>query len=253
MKGTTDFLFEIGCEEIPAGMLPGAVKELQAILEKYLKTYNLLLEAPVETLGAPRRLAASCASIRDRQPDEVRELTGPPKSVAYDPAGKPTRAAESFAQKVGHPGRQIYDGEYAEGRIPFGEAGDQGKAGDGNSGRFSAARGGRDHLAAEYVLDRRRRSAVHPPDPLGGGPAGRESRCNSRWATPKRGIARQGIVSWGSRRSRCCRPRTIFRSCARISCWCGPRSAGRRSKRNSANSPAERACAFMQTRICWTW
>ena len=38
MKGTTDFLFEVGCEEIPAGMLPGAVKEIQAILEKYLKT-----------------------------------------------------------------------------------------------------------------------------------------------------------------------------------------------------------------------
>ncbi|MBZ5645024.1 MAG: glycine--tRNA ligase subunit beta [Acidobacteriia bacterium] len=103
MKGAMDFLFEIGCEEIPAGMLPGAVKELQAILEKYLKTSNLLLEAPVETLGAPRRLAASCASIRERQPDEVRELTGPPKSVAYDAAGKPTRAAESFAQKVGIP------------------------------------------------------------------------------------------------------------------------------------------------------
>ncbi len=34
---TADFLFEIGCEEIPAGMLPGAIKELKVILEKYLK------------------------------------------------------------------------------------------------------------------------------------------------------------------------------------------------------------------------
>jgi glycyl-tRNA synthetase beta chain len=101
MKGVTDFLFEVGCEEIPAGMLPGAIKELQVILEKYLKTYNLLLEAPVETLGAPRRLVAACAKIRTRQPDEIRELTGPPKSVAYDAAGTPTRAAESFAQKAG--------------------------------------------------------------------------------------------------------------------------------------------------------
>jgi glycyl-tRNA synthetase beta chain len=103
MKGATDFLFEIGCEEIPAGMLPGAVKELQAILEKYLKNSNLLLEAPVETLGAPRRLMAFCSAVRLEQPDETKELTGPPKSVAYDPAGKPTRAAESFAQKVGIP------------------------------------------------------------------------------------------------------------------------------------------------------
>jgi len=103
MKDTTDFLFEIGCEEIPAGMLPGAIKELQVILEKYLKTFNLLLDTPVETFGAPRRLAAACASLRANQPDEIKELTGPPKSVAYDAAGKPTRAAESFAQKVGLP------------------------------------------------------------------------------------------------------------------------------------------------------
>ena len=82
MKGATDFLFEIGCEEIPAGMLPGAINELKVILEKYLKAYNLLLDAPVETLGAPRRLVASCASVREKQPDEIKELTGPPKSVA---------------------------------------------------------------------------------------------------------------------------------------------------------------------------
>ena len=103
MKATADFLFEIGCEEIPAGMLPGAIKELHVILEKYLRAYNLLLDAPVETLGAPRRLAAMCANILTRQPDEIKELTGPPKSVAFDAAGKPTRAAESFAQKAGLP------------------------------------------------------------------------------------------------------------------------------------------------------
>jgi glycyl-tRNA synthetase beta chain len=103
MKEATDFLFEIGCEEIPAGMLPGAIKELHVILEKYIATHNLLQASPIESLGAPRRLVAMCASLRTRQPDEVKELTGPPKSVAYDAEGKPTRAAESFAQKAGLP------------------------------------------------------------------------------------------------------------------------------------------------------
>ncbi len=103
MKLTGDFVLEIGCEEIPAGMLSGAIRELQVILEKYLKAYNLLQGPPVETLGAPRRLAGMCASVLLKQPDEVKEITGPPKSVAYDSAGKPTRAAESFAQKVGLP------------------------------------------------------------------------------------------------------------------------------------------------------
>jgi glycyl-tRNA synthetase beta chain len=103
MKGTADFLFEIGCEEIPAGMLPGAIKELKVILEKYLTTHNLMQGFAIEVYGAPRRLAASCENLRIKQPDETKEITGPPKSVSYDAGGNPTRAAESFAQKMNLP------------------------------------------------------------------------------------------------------------------------------------------------------
>ncbi len=101
MKGATDFLFEIGCEEIPAGMLPGAAQELKAILDKYLLAHNLVEKPSVETYAAPRRIAASCAQVLAKQADEIKEVMGPPKGVAFDAAGKPTRAAESFAQKVG--------------------------------------------------------------------------------------------------------------------------------------------------------
>jgi glycyl-tRNA synthetase beta chain len=103
VKGGGEFLFELGCEEIPAGMLPGAISELKVILEKYLTAHNLTQGSPVEVYGAPRRLAASCANLRLKQPDETKEITGPPKSVSYDPSGKPTRAAESFAQKMNLP------------------------------------------------------------------------------------------------------------------------------------------------------
>ena len=103
MKGTADFFFEIGCEEIPAGMLPGAIKELKVILEKYLTAHNLTQGSPIEVYGAPRRLAASCANLRVKQPDETKDITGPPKSVSYDASGNPTRAAESFAQKMNLP------------------------------------------------------------------------------------------------------------------------------------------------------
>ena len=58
-SATADFLFEIGCEEIPAGMLPGAIKELKVILDKYLSSQNLILGSPIEVYGAPRRLSAS--------------------------------------------------------------------------------------------------------------------------------------------------------------------------------------------------
>jgi glycyl-tRNA synthetase beta chain len=116
-----DFLFEIGCEEIPAGMVAKACAELKVILQKYLETNNLLKEAPIETSGGPRRLAASCAAIRLRQPDVEREVMGPPKSVAYDSVGQPTKAADSFAAKQGIPLEKTYvistaRGEYIAGK-----------------------------------------------------------------------------------------------------------------------------------------
>jgi glycyl-tRNA synthetase beta chain len=103
MTAKPDFLFEIGCEEIPAGMLPGAVSELKVILDKYLVAVKLVENGAIETYGAPRRLAATCLGLRAKQPDEISEVTGPPKSVAFDNAGTPTRAAISFAEKMGLP------------------------------------------------------------------------------------------------------------------------------------------------------
>ena len=102
-----DLLFEIGCEEIPAGMIARAAGELKAILERHLATHALVEEgtatASVETLGAARRLTAIARKVRLRQEDVTREVMGPPKSVAFDSVGEPTRAAESFAAKQGVP------------------------------------------------------------------------------------------------------------------------------------------------------
>lgn len=101
MSKTAEFFLEIGCEEIPAGMIPRACTELKVILEKYLGAHNLLDAVAVETYGAPRRLIAQTRALRLRQADQVKEMMGPPKSVAFDDVGRPTRAAESFAGKAG--------------------------------------------------------------------------------------------------------------------------------------------------------
>jgi glycyl-tRNA synthetase beta chain len=107
MKLSGDFLFEIGCEEIPAGMILKASQELKALLQKYFLTNGLLEERlaqdSIETFGAPRRLVAIARGVRLRQEDVTREIVGPPKSVAYDAVGEPTRAAMSFAEKQGIP------------------------------------------------------------------------------------------------------------------------------------------------------
>ena len=103
-----ELLFEIGAEEIPAGMLPRAVAELKAILEKHLTAENLMEGAAVETFGGPRRLTASVRGIIAKQADVEMEVTGPPKSVAYDNVGAPTRAAVSFAEKQGVPLHELF-------------------------------------------------------------------------------------------------------------------------------------------------
>ncbi len=107
MKSRGDLLFEIGCEEIPAGMILKASQELKAILVKHLSA-NALVDEPtaqasIETFGAPRRLVAIARNIQLKQEDVTREISGPPKAVAYDGAGQPTRAALSFAEKQGLP------------------------------------------------------------------------------------------------------------------------------------------------------
>ena len=96
-----ELLFEVGCEEIPAGMLPKAEEELRINIEKLLSAESLSEGVTVETFSAPRRLTAWVRGLLAKQPDLEAEVTGPPKSVAYDSVGAPTRAALSFAEKQG--------------------------------------------------------------------------------------------------------------------------------------------------------
>ena len=107
MKLRGDLLFEIGCEEIPAGMIAKAAQELKAILATQLATHALVDEPTaqeaIETFGAPRRLVAIVKNLKLKKEDVTREVSGPPKAVAFDAAGEPTRAAFSFAEKQGIP------------------------------------------------------------------------------------------------------------------------------------------------------
>ncbi|MGH9729658.1 MAG: glycine--tRNA ligase subunit beta [Candidatus Acidiferrales bacterium] len=107
MKERGEFLFEIGCEEIPAGLIPKACVELQQILEKHFIANGILIGA-IRTWGAPRRLGASSDAVLLRQPDQRKEILGPPKSVAFDNVGQPTRAAESFSEKQEIPLAELY-------------------------------------------------------------------------------------------------------------------------------------------------
>jgi glycyl-tRNA synthetase beta chain len=103
-------------------MLPRAVEELKTILEKHLAAENLMEGVTLETFGGPRRLAAVARGIIAKQADVESEVTGPPKSVAYDNVGAPTRAAVSFAEKQGVPLHELHlvatpKGEYVAAKM----------------------------------------------------------------------------------------------------------------------------------------
>jgi glycyl-tRNA synthetase beta chain len=100
-QSAAPLLLEVGCEEIPARFLTEAQKDLAASLERALRETRLLgADAkPLESYSTPRRLVVYAPEVFTKQPDRVEELLGPPVRVALDAQGRPTRAAESFAEK----------------------------------------------------------------------------------------------------------------------------------------------------------
>jgi glycyl-tRNA synthetase beta chain len=101
MKGALrTFLLEIGTEEIPARMIPGALVALAGGVRDAVIAAGLQAGA-VRPLGTPRRLAFLLDAVPERAPDRETEVTGPPVGAAFDPQGRPTRAAEGFARAQG--------------------------------------------------------------------------------------------------------------------------------------------------------
>lgn len=83
------FLLEIGTEEIPDWMIPGALENLRLLFEK--------LEIPHDSVtldATPRRLVLRADCLPERQPDSEERVMGPAKSA-------PPQAVAGFARKQG--------------------------------------------------------------------------------------------------------------------------------------------------------
>ena len=99
----SDFLLEIGLEEVPARMIAGAEAELGRRVKELLTRERLLApEAKLTTYSTPRRLAVLVQGVLAAQPDTDEQMTGPSWKVAFKD-GAPTPAAEAFAKKAGVP------------------------------------------------------------------------------------------------------------------------------------------------------
>ncbi|BAU14628.1 glycyl-tRNA synthetase beta chain GlyS [Leptolyngbya sp. NIES-3755] len=93
------FLLEVGTEELPASFVDEALSQWRSRIPKQLAELNLT-SGSIEFYGTPRRLAIVVQGLPAQQPDQEEEIKGPPAQAAFKD-GKPTKAAEGFAQKQG--------------------------------------------------------------------------------------------------------------------------------------------------------
>jgi len=123
----TDFLIEIGLDEIPARMIASAEQELSTRVRSLLERERLVSftgsnvwedgarlengvpvpaglrvegEYAIRSYSTPRRLAVFVKGVKLKQDDFKEQLIGPSWKVAFKD-GVPTAAAEAFAKKAG--------------------------------------------------------------------------------------------------------------------------------------------------------
>lgn len=99
MSATFTLLLEIGCEELPSSFVDAALDAMPDLARTRLSALRITHDE-VRSFGTPRRLTLAVHDVAARQSDLDEEVVGPPETAAYKD-GKPTKAAESFAQKLG--------------------------------------------------------------------------------------------------------------------------------------------------------
>nr|WP_255653807.1 glycine--tRNA ligase subunit beta [Myxococcus sp. XM-1-1-1] len=114
-------LLEVGAEEIPASFIAPALEDLRRVVTERLADARLE-HGEVKVYGTPRRLAVWVRDVADAGKDVVKEVLGPSAKAAFDAQGKPTKAAEKFAEglklSVDQLGRaQTAKGEYVSARV----------------------------------------------------------------------------------------------------------------------------------------
>ncbi len=97
-----EFYLEIGSEEIPAGYILPALEAMSGQMIRFLDENRIGYGIPAAT-GTPRRLVLWVPDVTPQQEACTIEIIGPPRQVAFDAAGKPTKAAEGFAKGQGVP------------------------------------------------------------------------------------------------------------------------------------------------------
>ena len=71
-----ELFLEIGTEEIPAGFLPKAMQDMEALIRREFAAARLEFSA-VRTFATPRRLALAVSAVVEQQPTLQTRALGP--------------------------------------------------------------------------------------------------------------------------------------------------------------------------------
>ncbi|WP_182200550.1 glycine--tRNA ligase subunit beta [Paraliobacillus salinarum] len=104
---TTNVLFEIGLEEMPARFLADTEKQLEEKTIDWLQSLRLPYKK-LTTFVTPRRLAVVIEGLAEKQSDQSEKAKGPAKNIALDQDGNWSKAAIGFTKGQGKTVDDIY-------------------------------------------------------------------------------------------------------------------------------------------------
>ena len=127
----SDFVLEVGVEEIPARFLARAIDDLHRQAAGLFESHGIAIQ--LRSAYTPRRLVLMAKDVPLLTPRTSRTVFGPPRDVATDGNGGFTPAAIGFAKKMGvevdelgwhtdAKGREVLGAETEEGGVSTAEA-----------------------------------------------------------------------------------------------------------------------------------
>jgi glycyl-tRNA synthetase beta chain len=115
----SDFLIELGVEEIPSNLLEPISRQFKENFRAALSEAGIILDkGDIESAATSRRLVLFGKINRESEPKEV-ILQGPSEKVAYDKEGKPTKALNGFIKSQGASMEDIFTESTDKGNYIF--------------------------------------------------------------------------------------------------------------------------------------
>jgi glycyl-tRNA synthetase beta chain len=103
-----DFLVEIGTEELPPKSLMILANAFHDHIINGFNS-NFLSFNKSKVFATPRRIAVLLEDLEEQAPTKEIVIWGPPKEIAFDKKGSPSKAGKAFAKKNGIPLNSLFD------------------------------------------------------------------------------------------------------------------------------------------------